>query len=545
MHIKTETKVGIFVLTSLGILAFMFIQLGVFRFNVKRYQPYEVYFEDVSGVTEKSDVKIAGVKVGWIEKITLLKDMQARVQMMVKKRYNLHRDAYALIRQEGLLGSKYLEIMTGNPELAVLPPGSLLPRPGVVPVSMESLLSQFKQITENVRDVTASFSGAFGNTSQQQKLETLVTQLAEASEHINSLAGALSRAVGFNESNINSIVADVKQVASDIKQAVPEIKKSIDFLSERLDKHVLPAFQESIEKIANVFDRDFGSVAKKLEQTATTIEETVKEARSGIGSLKSVSDKVDQGQGLLGKLINDETVYNDIKSVTTSFRQNMKKIDDLHVEVNAHGESMTRATDCYCHHDNKGYLNMRFYMSPSWFYNLQMVTSEKGWPDRWYRNDIYLDKCCNVINPDTIVIDDGNVKVAPNMNSVCVKRNATRFDFQVGKAYESGVALRAGTFENTFGFGVDYKLPINSDVFKWIMSLELYDLYGRNRLVCDRRPHLKWINSLYLFNNFYLTAGMDDFVSRCNKSPFFGGGLCFTDDDLKHVASKIGVFGTH
>ena len=530
---------GLFVLTALAILVYMFMHLGVFRFSVKRYQPYEVFFEDVSGLTEKSDVKIAGVKVGWIEKIALLKDMQAQVHMMIDKKYQLHRDSGVFIRQEGLLGSKYLEIVTGNPELAVLPGGSALPRPGISPVSMEALMAQFKEITENVRDVTCSFCGAFGNDDQRQKMETLVTQLSEASEHINSLAGALNRTVGFNENNVNSIFTDVQQVASDLKQAVPQIKNSIDTLSDRLDKQILPAFQESIEKIANVFDRDFGTVAKKLEHTATTFEDTMREAREGISSLKSVSNKVDQGEGLLGKLIHDEAVFNDIKAVTGSVRDNFKKFDDIHVEINAHGETMTNPVDCYCHRNNKGYLDFRMYMTPSWFYNIQLVTSEQGWPDRVYRHDIYLNKNCAEMDPDDITLDDGNIKVAPNIDSVCVKRNATRFDIQVGKTFDWGLSLRAGTFESTFGFAADLKLPINSDVFKWVTSLELYDFHGANRLVCDRRPHLKWINSMYLFDTIYLTVGADDIVSRCNKAAFWGAGLCFTDDDLKHVASKI------
>jgi len=184
-------------------------------------------------------------------------------------------------------------------------------------------------------------------------------------------------------------------------------------------------------------------------------------------------------------------------------------------------------------------------MSPQWFYKLQIVNSERGWPDRMYRHDTYLNKNCQVMNPDDIIIDEGNMKVAPNVDSVCMRRNATRLDLQFGKVFDSGIALRAGSFENTFGVALDYRFPITSDVFQWIMSLEAYDFYGRNRLLCDRRPHLKWINSLYLFKNLYLTVGADDFISRYNKNGFWGGGLCFSDDDLKHVASKIGVFGTH
>ena len=545
MHIKTETKVGLFVLVALAILAYMLIHLGVFRLHVKKYQPYEVHFEDVSGLTEKSDVKIAGVKVGWIEKIALVQNMHAQVHLMIKGRYQLHHDAYALIRQEGLLGAKYIEIMTGSPERPILSPGALLPRPGEISASMETLMTQFKQIADNVKDVSSSLCCSFAEGQQQEKMQLLVNNLSEASKHIASVSAALDRSINSNEVHINSIVQDITIIAADLKQAVPEIKGNVDRLSNRLDNEILPAFQQSIEKIANVFDRDFGTVSKKLSQTVNTIEQTINEARDGIGSLKSISTKLDHGDGLLGKLINDDTVYQDIKSVTSSIRTSVKKMDDLHIEVNAHGEAAMQPSDGYCYRNNKGYFDMRFYMSPQWFYKLQIVNSERGWPDRMYRHDTYLNKNCQVMNPDDIIIDEGNMKVAPNVDSVCMRRNATRLDLQFGKVFDSGIALRAGSFENTFGVALDYRFPITSDVFQWIMSLEAYDFYGRNRLLCDRRPHLKWINSLYLFKNLYLTVGADDFISRYNKNGFWGGGLCFSDDDLKHVASKIGVFGTH
>jgi hypothetical protein len=39
--------------------------------------------------------------------------------------------------------------------------------------------------------------------------------------------------------------------------------------------------------------------------------------------------------------------------------------------------------------------------------------------------------------------------------------------------------------------------------------------------------------------NLYTTFGVDDFVSRHNANPFFGGGLRFGDDDLKYLLSAL------
>lgn len=521
MRLKTETKVGMFVIISLGVFAYMLVHLGVFRLYANKYRSYEVCFNDVSGLTAKSGVKIAGVKVGWIEKITLTSDgMQARVRVMIKARYQLYQDAYAVIRQEGIIGSRYLEMVTGDPNKPIVPPGTCLTQMGRHQASIETLMSQCQDVVENVKAVSCTLNRVFGSSEQAEKLSVAVANLAQASEHIAHFTDRLDTTFADKEQAFRQTMDDCQIIAHQVKEVVPELRTSIAQMTD-----------------------NFNGVAAKLTKTADTIEVAMDQARDGVASFSSIAKKLDGGQGFLGKLINDEQVYNNIKSVTQSFSENFDRLNKMRVDVDAHGESMMRATEEYCHSNNKGYLNMRLYTMSDWFYLVQLVTSEKGWPDRCYTNEIYVNDKCKIINPEDVVIDNGSVRVAPNINRVAIKRNNARMDVQVGKIYRDWT-FRAGLFEHTFGVAVDYALPIDSTILRWSLGLEIFDLYGQNRYWCDRRPHLKFINRLTLFNNLYITFGADDFISKHNKNGFFGAGLCFSDDDLKHVASKIGMFGT-
>ena len=505
----------------------MLVQLGVFRLNLNKYSPYEVNFDDVSGLAVKAFVKIAGVKVGWIEKITLLSDCACtRVRIMIKNRYQIHEDAYVIIRQEGLLGSRYLEIVPGSPDKALLRAGTLFVTPGKRQASLETLLCQCQDIVGNIRSVSQSLDKAFGGEQQAKKIENLVDNLARASEHIATFSDTLNRVVVNNEQSLNTMIGDCQVAANQAKQLVPQLR-------------------ETVADLAHVFEHDFDRVADKLEKTAATIDRVVSQAQDGIASVSSISKKIDGGQGILGKLVNDNQVYEDIKSVTQTFRDSIERINKMGVEVDAHGEAMLKSDKDYGYQSNKGYLTMRMCTSPHWFYTVGIVNAEKGWPIRTYTCESYCNDHGEVINPSDLVLDNGTIKVAPQINRICVKRNDTRVDMQVGKEFFDCLTLRAGTFEGTFGVGVDWALPINSSAVHWLMSLETYDLYGQNRFLCDRRPHLKWINRVYLFDNIYFTFGADDFISRYNANGFFGAGLRFSDDDLKHVASKIGIFGTH
>lgn len=75
---------------------------------------------------------------------------------MMNRNAIIYSDAYAIIRQDGLLGSKYIEIQSGDSYNPILPPGSTLLLPNKAPVAIDELLHTFKDIAINVQEVTHS-----------------------------------------------------------------------------------------------------------------------------------------------------------------------------------------------------------------------------------------------------------------------------------------------------------------------------------------------------------------------------------------------------
>jgi phospholipid/cholesterol/gamma-HCH transport system substrate-binding protein len=121
-------------------------------------------------------------------------------------------------------------------------------------------------------------------------------------------------------------------------------------------------------------------------------------------------------------------------------------------------------------------------------------------------------------------------------------RNSFKLGLQFGKIFKN-TALRFGLFEGSAGLGIDVDLPFNTNKFRWVTSLEAFDLTGWNR-IHDRRPHIKWLNSMYLLRNIYFTFGADDFASKHNASAFIGGGIRFGDDDIKYLLSNLSGAGS-
>ncbi len=545
MRISTETQVGIFVLGALGIFLYMTFQIGAFRVDTGNYKSHAIFFQDVSGLNRKADVKIAGVKVGWIDDISLIQgdsDFQAKATVLIDKRYALRADATAHVRQDGLLGVKFLEINPGDPLLPALAKGQPLGNPGKSPASVDSLIQKFSSVAENVEEITSSLKDAVAGSEQRAHLKEMIEKFHKASEKIASFSDGLDRIVGKNENDVNALVADLRSFAHDLRSGYPLIQDDIHRIALQVEDEVLPSVQRNIEKIAKAFDRDFDKITGKLEGTATAIEEAALQTRDGFRSIGSVADKINEGKGLVGKLINEDETYQDIKVAVQGLRNYFSRVESLGVVFDSHFEAMYRPAEHFVHKDSKGYIDIRIHPAEDRFYIVQLCGSTKGKIERRELRREFFDQNGNLYNQNYMNIsDDFKLFQSPHIVELVQIRDTVKYGFQFGKAYND-IAFRAGMFENTFGFGVDYELPLGTELFRWVSSFEAFDLRGRDR-INDARPHLKWINRVFLLRNFYLDYGADDFVSKHNANVFYGAGIRFADDDIKYFVSKLGIGG--
>lgn len=522
MQIKPETIVGIFIVAALGIFFYMSFFLGVIRLDRMHYNSYIVYFNDIAGLEKKADVKIAGVKVGWVESIDLMEGhYQARAEIMILNRYVVRSDAYALVRQEGLLGTKYLEIMPGDPLLPVIKSGQPLSVPGKTPAAIDDILHKIKDIASNVEGVTDSLKESIATPEGKNNLKSMLENFNQAAEKIANFSTTLDQTVNSNEEVVTSMLKDFKEFARDIKENFPALKSYI-------------------ERISDAIDRDAGRVANSLENTATALEDAALQARDGLRNIGSITEKIDQGKGLLGKLINEEETYKDLKLTVQGVKNYFSKMDALTMILDAHSEYMYRPAEHVRFEDVKGYFDVRIHPNEDKFYIFQIVSSQKGTVRRKIVNKAWYDENGYPLLPSELLSQRVDI---PELIGVIETTDRTldqyKFGFQFGKIFRD-FAVRFGIFENTVGAGIDFDIPFGTDKFRWVTTLEAFDFRGRDR-INDSRPHFKWLNRLFVFRNFYFTFGADDFFSKNNANGFFGAGLRFTDDDIKYFINQVGL----
>jgi phospholipid/cholesterol/gamma-HCH transport system substrate-binding protein len=120
-RVSTEVVVGFFLLLGMLALGYLAVKLG--KMEVVGSSGYTVHatFPNVAGLRVGSPVEIAGVDVGWVERIHL-KNYLAVVDFRIKGGIQLPEDSIASIRTKGLIGEQFVRISPGGAEQN-LPPG--------------------------------------------------------------------------------------------------------------------------------------------------------------------------------------------------------------------------------------------------------------------------------------------------------------------------------------------------------------------------------------------------------------------------------------
>ena len=517
---KTETRVGIFVTIAIGIFFYLSLNIGAIRLDQRQYYHYKTYFDDTGGLDEKAPVKIAGVEVGWVETINLLEGGKAEVNMRIHKRNKLARNAYATVQQEGLIGTKHIDIEPGDITTGALPPGSILAMPGRPPTSVGDLLEQFKEIATGVQSVVESFKNTFGTRKGEENLKIALNSVAVASQRIANFSQVLERTLVKNEHNIDMMLQDFQKTAHNLQKAVPSIQKNFDNVSVALTDDTLPYFAQASQNASDTF--------ASFNKAAPHIEETFKEA-------SDVAGKINEGKGVLGKLINEDEMYGDLKKTVRGFKDMVAKAETIDILLDMHSESLFKTRT------SKGYFEAKLRPYSDYFYTIQLVSDEHGRimkKEKFYKR---YDAHNNLLSTDDLTTQ-WQIMDQPDRKEVITRtKNDFLFGFQFGKRFNR-IALRLGLFESTLGVGCDYYVPLNTDYVHWITTIEAFDFNGANR-VESKRPHVKWLNRVFFMKNMYTTFGVDDICSKDKATPFFGAGLRFGDEDIKYLLSYLPTQG--
>jgi phospholipid/cholesterol/gamma-HCH transport system substrate-binding protein len=137
---RVEMTVGVFVIVGMLALGYLSIKLGRVELFGGGGYPVVANFPSVGGLKTGATVEIAGVQIGNVEQIRLVRD-EAQVVMRIRNGIKLEDDSIASIKTKGLIGERYVRISPGGSDKLIGPNGRI--REVEAPVDLEELLSKY------------------------------------------------------------------------------------------------------------------------------------------------------------------------------------------------------------------------------------------------------------------------------------------------------------------------------------------------------------------------------------------------------------------
>jgi phospholipid/cholesterol/gamma-HCH transport system substrate-binding protein len=469
-NLSAEAKVGLLVIVGSAALLYMTLLVGKYQFGEQKGYLLQATFDSVAGIDAKASVRMAGVKIGTVEKVEL-EDSRAVVTMRIAPHVRIRRGTQVMVKSMGLLGEKYVEFVPRKPHAPQQPSsdeaayyrGGDRVEATISPSDIDRLINQLSAVADDIKLVTGSLAQVLGTESGTRSMQDILQDLRQATANIREFSGSLRTEGGELVMQLNELAASLQEVVG--------------------------------ENRAN------------LRVTMENVREASKNAEMALVSIENTARKIDQGEGTLGKLVNDEGMYQNIDTAARGLGDYVSRVERLKTVVAFRGE--------YMFPDAKSYATLELKPRPDTSYILEITSDPFG---KYNRTVTTTTDTAGA--SDTVVTETFEDKL--------------QFSIEYAKRW-GNLALRLGLIESTGGVAADYYAF--DDRLKF--SLDSWN-YG-SKESGNENVHLKAAASYSLGRTFFVNAGYDNFLNSRRATPFAGLGLRFDDEDLKYLLGSVPV----
>jgi phospholipid/cholesterol/gamma-HCH transport system substrate-binding protein len=247
----------------------------------KRGYRLHALFKNVQELKTGDFVKMAGVQVGRVESIVLTNGL-ADVTMNLQRNAEVKTDSKAGLKFTGLMAQNYVAIEFGTPGGVRAEDGAYLQT--IEQPDLSVLMGKLDNVATGVENLTRSFSG----------------------ERIDNLLGPITDFLKNNQTNLSATIANVKTVSQRIANGQGTVGKLIN--EDTL-------YVSALNTVSN------------LENSATNIQGLADQARLLVTNINHTVTRINSGEGTIGKLLKDDTLYVETTGSMTNLHQILLKIN--------------------------------------------------------------------------------------------------------------------------------------------------------------------------------------------------------------------------
>jgi phospholipid/cholesterol/gamma-HCH transport system substrate-binding protein len=278
MSRRTEIQVGVTVLIALAILLWGVTWLKEFSL-ARRQRVWMVHFEQTGGLAQSDEVQVNGIRKGDVQRVDLVSD-GVLVHLALASDIGLTRDCVVSVRNVGLMGEKVIFVTWRDTGVPYTPADTI---PGLY--------------EKGIPEVMAALGPAMGTVSMlTQQLQSIAIELNQHGDITESMKNLRAASEGMRAAVQENRVA-LRQTLANFESA----SRTTKALTTDREAQLRAAMDH------------FASSAEKLDHLAGRLD-------SLRGSLQAVGNRIESGKGTLGKLVNDDRVYEDTRATLAELK---------------------------------------------------------------------------------------------------------------------------------------------------------------------------------------------------------------------------------
>ncbi len=292
-------------------------------------------FRDVGNMQVGNAVVIRGVRAGKVRQIALAEHGWVVVDMDLDEGITLPNDPVVLIQSASLFGEwqALVTARAGAPDIrdvdaqladtAGAPPQALA---GAVLPDIAQLTTVAGGIAGNVASVAERVRTAFDDSAAKE--------LRSSIRNFSTLSRDLAQAVRVQSRNLDSIAVHVRSSVADLSKTAEAIRNT----TGRVDSATATGAVANIVRETELATANLRAASARINDLTIALQQSESNLRGVIAKSDSVMGKVNRGEGTLGLLLNDQSLYRnsdslliDLRSLIQDFRKDPKRYFALRV----------------------------------------------------------------------------------------------------------------------------------------------------------------------------------------------------------------------
>lgn len=264
MRVRAEAiKLTVFVTVGLLIAALLYVTLAQKTLGPTR--SYAAMMTDVSGLQSGDLVRVAGVRVGQVDSLSVKEGNLVEVGFHVDEDQQLTDSTQVLVRYENLLGDRYLELAQQPGTGAPLPEGTTIPVGRTTPaLDLDVLLNGFKPLFQGLSPTQVNELATGLVATLQGRGGTVESLLAKTSSLTNGLADD-DKVIGSLISNLDLVLASLDSRDVQLRQSIGQLKSLVSGLAA--DRDPISASLSSVSQLTGTLTGLFADVRRPLRET--------------------------------------------------------------------------------------------------------------------------------------------------------------------------------------------------------------------------------------------------------------------------------------